>query len=180
MKKDHKKSKPSKDKVKPKLLANPLVDKLEALEFLCPNSKLHDVRMIVGDWSGDGHEKTENFSIVSNRSQQEIVAAHDKTIKSLKYDPLSDLDEYEVQFLSKKSINCFVELGVTWESIGWDVPSPALGRSSDVIDQSINDDIGTEDVVALYMVLAAVSDPDLRYANRKSDYIHVGGYGIFH
>lgn len=48
--------------------------------------KSHQVQLVVGDWSGDGHNRTDSVSVLVNCSTEQLQEAYKKGSKKLKFD----------------------------------------------------------------------------------------------
>lgn len=70
------------------------------------------IRLIVGDWSDDGHGKTDVIRIKSNLSQKKLAKAYDKGTKKVGYNFMNEVAaEYEDGTISHNQYTRLKELG---------------------------------------------------------------------
>jgi hypothetical protein len=128
------------------------------------------IKLVIGDWSCDGHEKSDDYYIESNLSKKEIEKAYKKGTKLLGFDFSEEIAEcYEDSTLPKDKWEKFKELGYTG---GFD--------SEDQADENgVN--IWLEEFLDLYLFIIQLGNPDFKYELvEEEDTIHIGGYGLYH
>lgn len=127
----------------------------------------------VGDWSGDGHERTEDILVRVNKSSVDIETAYYKGVKVCEVDVKSLVADFEE----------------------WDIPSAELRklhRNGILRDWNFDDEESlSEDFsllyeidmyVEIYLRIAQLGDPDLKYETVDTDenpVLYIGGYGLF-
>lgn len=117
---------------------------------------MNQIKLTVGDWSGDGHEKTEDFTIHSSMTQEELS----KAIKKLKLmDIGNDCSEYEDNKLSEKSQKKLEKAGIVYDN------EEGLYPESWV--QTILECVKHENPGSTFEIVQVPS-------------INVGGYGLFY
>lgn len=57
---------------------------------------MHYIEFIIGDWSDEGHGKTESFFAISSATQKELHKIYKKAVKEYGIDPEGLCDVYEV------------------------------------------------------------------------------------
>lgn len=127
----------------------------------------------VGDWGGDGHERTEDILIRVNRSSVDIETAYCAGVEVCEVDIKSLVADYEE----------------------WNIPSGELRklhRHGILRDWNFDDEESlSEDFSLLYEIdmyaeiylrIAQLGDPDLKYEtvdNEENPVLCIGGYGLF-
>ena len=80
--------------------------------------KLHRYVYTLGDWSGDGHEKTEVFTLESSHESSELLNAYRKGVEIIGYDILEYAQEYEDFEIDPIAAESFEKLGVEFDMDG--------------------------------------------------------------
>ena len=122
-------------------------------------------KLVMGDWSDDGHGESDTKICSSSHSIDEVRDAHKKlAIKGI--DLLSQCDEYLINNLEKG----FVE---KLNSIGFDI--------NDFVYDEDEYYVSSTDWMKLYMELAKIEIPELEYKfiNAALQSICIGGYGLY-
>ena len=132
---------------------------------------MHQIELIVGDSSGDGHEKTEMIIIKSNLDKVELAQAFADGCKK------TDVDfenlvaaEYEENTISQELVDKLVPHGFDISEYSEDENPGDHGYCLDV-----------DGYVAIWLFIAKVGNPRLVYEDmtETSPRIYVGGYGLF-
>lgn len=122
------------------------------------------IELVVGDWSGDGHEKTSSVHIKSNMKREELFAAiESKEVKDV-FDIHQVCSDYEENKLSQGVYDKLMELGIL----------KAIENDQD--DFYVYTDVYVElllDVVKHFY-------PTFKYSIVNNDSINIGGYGLFY
>lgn len=134
------------------------------------------LKLIVGDWSADGHEKTDTIIVSINKTETELSDAYDKSHK------LTGIDfsetcccDYEDHNISKAVYNSVVKhfsetTGMKWKEL--------YSRSED--DDYDNGVVESSEMFAeLYLEFIQLSLPDLVWEFVGIPEINIGGYGLF-
>lgn len=123
---------------------------------------IHKIELILGDWSGDGHEKTSSFHIMSSLPKEKIIDAYDRAVKILKFDITSCCEEYEDHSLPEEG-------------------QEVLKKNFPKLFKSIDPEwLVKDDFVKIYLAMVAVGDPTFVFAHQEpNDSINLGGYGLF-
>jgi hypothetical protein len=126
----------------------------------------HKFKLIVGDWSNDGHGRSDTKICICSHSAGEVMGAHKKLV-SKGINLLSQCEDYEVSNLGKD----FVE---KLNEIGFDL-------SGFVEFYDGYSYVNTTEWMKLYMELAKVEIPELEYKfiNDGLPSIDIGGYGLY-
>jgi hypothetical protein len=139
---------------------------------------MNEVKLIVGDLSGDGHEKTKTIIVSVNKTEKELNGAYKKSHK------LTGIDfsetcccDYEEYYISKTVYDSVVKhfsetTGKKWKEL--------YSRSDDDdYDNGVVED--SEMFAELYLEFIQLSLPDLvwEFVGDRIPEINIGGYGLF-
>jgi len=82
---------------------------------------MNKFRVIVGDWSGDGHNETKMYVVVvDDKFTSEVLAAnYHKNVKELGIDPTAFVDEYNENTLPTDIEEKLEALGVKYNVVEW-------------------------------------------------------------
>lgn len=137
------------------------------------------LRLIVGDWSGDGHEKTDTIIVKVNKTEKELSDAYDKSHK------LTSIDfsetcccEYQTCEISKDVYDAVVKhfsetTGTKWKEL--------YSRSDDDdYDNGVVED--SKMFAELYLEFIQLTLPDLvwKFVDDSIPELNIGGYGLFY
>jgi hypothetical protein len=132
---------------------------------------LNTINLVLGDWSGDGHEKTASIMISTNLSRQEIVDAYAAGTLIVGFDFSHEVCcEYEDHVIPHEKINKLIELGLQWDVDMFDAASSS--------DEECY--LTHETYVLIYCFIVSLGREGFRYELCKNNDIHIGGYGLFY
>jgi hypothetical protein len=119
------------------------------------------IALEVGD-TGDGHEKSDfiNFD-VTGVSRSELLRYYKKGCEILGMDLENQCSDYEERTLSQAFNDALIKC---------DISTP---------DENFDIDFNTEDFAELYMRIAKLAEPELKWVRVTIDSLHIGGYGFF-
>jgi hypothetical protein len=132
----------------------------------------HRIELVVGDWSHDGHEKTDVQFLESNLPSSEIKKAYNAGTKIVGFDFSKVVARnYEEDKISVDKVDKLKSLGCE------------LFDSYDEYDFSEKEgyqlwpDIFTD----VYLFICKLGNPDFEYelVSDSADRINIGGYGLF-
>lgn len=143
----------------------------------------HDITLVAGDWSHDGHGMTDNIFIKSNLTHKQIEKAYKAGAKKIGIDLVEDVcEEYEDTRLPE---DLFMKL----EETGFDVQSLHPYLDTKWSEEELEDiRSGQEDVhlygdkfAEIYLHFCKIGNPDFQYeiVSDSAPRIHIGGYGCF-
>lgn len=122
------------------------------------------VNIIVGDWSDDGHGKTETFAIKSNITRDEIDKAYTQAIKT--YPKLNAFDsiceDYEDNSIPEDLLDELKLLG--YQPPKWMEKEFRVSR---------------EEFVDIYLFIVKLGNPAFEYSHVNHNELTIGGYGLF-
>lgn len=129
------------------------------------------IRLVVGDWSKDGHEKSSDVYISCNLTAKEIEKAYKKGAKAIGLDVRETVaSEYQDPYLLKEHYEKLKKAGYKEELEPYDDTEKTPTKFY------INDDCFAE----MFMFVAKVGNPALEYElAENSESVNVGGYGLF-
>lgn len=129
--------------------------------------------LVVGDWSDDGHGKTQTFTIRTNRSPASIMSAYDRGSKKLGFDLSVDVaSDYEDYLLDEEKWAAFVKHGLTDDDI---VVSDGFESTS-----AYALSLYPAKFADLYLFIVKLGEPEFQCVSMgNSDSIEIGGYGLF-
>lgn len=131
----------------------------------------HKFKLVVGDWSSDGHGISDTTVCICNHSNGEVIDAH-KKLASKGINLESQCGNYQDSKLSKDFIEKLNEIGFNFSEIDFD----------DLVLDEGEVYINCTDWVKLYMELSKIEIPDLQYKFISDGLpsIYIGGYGLFY
>lgn len=126
----------------------------------------NQIQLILGDWSHDGHGKTETFIITSNLTRREILEAYDEGCDSLNCDLSSEISsEYEDHLLPASQVKKFLEKGFHFDELDFE-------KSGSIY-------LDTELYTELFLFTVKLGNPDFSHDYIELESINIGGYGLF-
>lgn len=151
--------------------------------------------LILGDWSDDGHGKTQTITVDHNladaKALEQAFKAGEK-ILGINFEQIAE--GYEENWIPEDILEVLVEHKlleeVTTNSDGepldgphWKlVPETAFRGVDYAYSYGGNVHINSELFAALYMAIAQLGNPSLEFTSPKNSYdnrINIGGYGLF-
>lgn len=135
-------------------------------------TQTHTIKFEVGDWSDDGHGKTDDIYFKSNKDGDEVESLYGASVKMHGLDITCECDEYEDSCLSGEYLEKAREIFGSYPEV--------LKLLDDIEDGEMYMDSDT--FVTLYMWTAKLMSADLEFEQTRPDYkniIRPGGYGLF-
>lgn len=131
------------------------------------------ITLTVGDWGGDGHNMTENFSYNSNYTCEDVMAAYQRAIVNGVPDITSQCYDYEDDCLSEEFIDSWVEKSKSSHPQIEGFNNAVLACRVEPIDAAV--------FAEIYLFIAKTELPDLVYKPvGVVNAISIGGYGLFY
>lgn len=131
----------------------------------------------LGDWSRDGHNISEKYTVKSNKPVTDVREAHFACCSKLGFDPGEMCCEYEQFTLTESQFEQLLELKVI-----------------DAADKEVYDvEFGPEDLLNIWLKLLMLADPELQLvydpeavadlhfygSDSRGRHLHTPGYGLF-
>jgi len=131
-------------------------------------------QLVVGDWSDDGHGKTEVFQVIHNlASSDSLEDAFVRGSELLEIDMEQIACDYEAPYIYRGQIDKLLKAGFDSDTESFTMPEEldAYGYVE-----------GPEGFINIWLFIAKQGNPDLEYEILPTykDVINVGGYGLFH
>lgn len=127
----------------------------------------HYIELMTGDWSYDGHGHTSSMSISCNRSRDELRDAYARGAKITGVDLTKEVAcNFEDNGLPLKFVERLMAHGF--------VPAESVDGNEDE-----GYTLWTDSFPLVWLFIASVGDPDLRYEEVTDSRIRIGGYGLF-
>lgn len=130
---------------------------------------MSEIKLVIGDSGGDGHDHTATFIIESNLSLHGLRNAYEIGSSKLGFDFMSCVaDEYEDSTISKKFLTKL-------EEFGYEHPL-SDHRSED------KKHLSWDDYIDISMFICKLGDKSFEYkiVDDKFPTWEIGGYGLFH
>lgn len=130
----------------------------------------HVINLVVGDWSHDGHGKTQLVTIRSSLSGTEIEEAYKNGVKIIGF----DLIECVAANYEDSGIDAEYERKL--RAAGVDLDS-TVEKTYDRTEWSL----WTDSYAELYLFFVKTGNPDFKFEflNHDESNINIGGYGLF-
>lgn len=140
---------------------------------------MNTIRLIVGDWSGDGHNQTETVVVECNLTRTELFTAHNAGCEKLGIAFDNVCADYEDNFISKDVWDKLEAAGLTFEDLPDQASDSYYARSK--FTSTGQFPIWINDYAYIYMFIARQGNPELDYHVITDDKttIQIGGYGLF-
>ena len=130
----------------------------------------HLVKVVVGDWSGDGHNITETTIIESNLTSSELYSAYIKGSKIVGFDLSECCSDYQDSKLQGQYIKMLRENGI---DIIFD------GRAEDPLDDEDDGvNLMVEEFVEIYLNICKLARPEFEWKEVRLGNLDIGGYGL--
>lgn len=133
---------------------------------------MYRINFVLGDWSNDGHGRTETYHYSSNYSGEEIESAYYRAVLKTGIDIKKSVAvKYDGPFLYTTEYDVLRELGY---NMGDWAEEDILRKGKVYIEENT-------DMVDMYMTLVKTELPDIVYelANDDAHTIRGMGYGLF-
>lgn len=140
-----------------------------------------NVDLVVGDWSGDGHSITKTVGIKTNVTIEELRKAYQNGVKEVGVD-LSEkvcrnYGDYRLSYDIFLKLIAFGELhDALFENYEEEIKALKTEEDFTESDYAYLD---YERYAQLYLGIAKVGNPAIKYKFVESQSINIGGYGLF-
>ena len=121
----------------------------------------HRISFVVGDWSGDGHQMNDSFTIESNKPVDDIREVHFSCIEKCGFDIGDICGDYEECSIDKEIADKIKSLGINIEDFPYDMSY-----------------WGPDEIVNLWVAILNKIDPslELMVVDDKIPCMHFSGY----
>lgn len=142
------------------------------------------ITLVLGDWSDDGHGKTEPFNILSNLNDEALLKAYKKGTKQLGFDLIKNsCNSNEDNAISQKHLDLLIKSGLTIKDLG--ITSDYDLKDAEEAFEEGNDEglsIHTEIYTNIFLFIVKLGDKNFQWELLKGELnptINIGGYGLF-
>lgn len=134
------------------------------------------VELNMGDWSDDGHGKTQSLIIQTNLTTTQISAAFDKGVKKIGLDITKCCINYEDNSLTKEQLEALKEAGWNLDNC-W---SYKYAKDTKQLDEEDSFSLSPDEFVAIYIFTIQQGSSKFEYKKLDTKQINIGGYGLFY
>lgn len=126
----------------------------------------HLLKVILGDWSDDGHGKTKTFIIECNLSEQDLNRAYRAGVEIIGFDFKEEVaSDYDDATINRGLLKILRSKGVKISFEDYDPDDYEIC-------------IDPDDYLEMYMGVCKLGNPNLNYQVRSLPEIRAGGYGL--
>jgi len=135
---------------------------------------VYSITLVVGDSSGDGHEKSENFSFLSSHNAEDIRLAYQSAVELIGVDLCADVCEvYEDCYVSDQDAEKInAALGNILFALYDD-------RDEEDIKSGIPLRLDTDGFVQVYLAYIKLGNAAIQMIPVEGTRLTIGGYGLF-
>lgn len=127
---------------------------------------MNNLKIIVGDWSKDGHNQTEEFTIESSLNEKQLWKAYEAGTKIIGFNLVEDVaHDYEDDMLSLEKINLLKDHG--YENLDGD----------EDMEEGIS--LYPDFHLDIFLFIVKLGHPSFEYKELEAAELHIGGYGLF-
>lgn len=125
------------------------------------------LEIVMGDWSNDGHGRTEKVVISTDFTREEVEKAFKAGVEKTGFDITTHCEDYEDGSVPNALYDYFDKAGVEYGNIREDNES--------------TQGIGYDDFVKIWFKTCEIGNPDFKYTqvSHYENEIRIGGYGLF-
>jgi len=130
----------------------------------------HTINLVLGDYSHDGHSRTDTVTIISNLEKKDVVKAYKKGCEKVGFNLTDDVcADYEDMAMP-------AEIAEKLKAAGID-PNDFV----EVLDENLSFDYNGGAFAELWLRIAQLGNPDFKYkvTEDESPNINIGGYGLY-
>lgn len=147
---------------------------------------MNTINLIVGDWSDDGHGKTDNITIMTNFTREQLEQVYNEGVGLVGVKLSNVCDGYEDSFLSYEDWQKLSAAGLTIENLHMDGYSYEEAIKAITKQESIC--ISPEVFARIYLFIAehgAMQHSPRTHGfiwniiNNNCNAINIGGYGFY-
>lgn len=138
----------------------------------------HTITLTVGDWSGDGHDKTDVIVFKTNKTANEIEQSYHAAVKMTNLDLKAQCKDYEDSQFKPEFVKACMEIFANQP----DAMALFGDEDSSYVEEGGDMYVESEQFAELYLFIARMMLSDLEWQVQSNDYsknINVGGYGLF-
>lgn len=127
----------------------------------------HITNLVLGDWSGDGHDKSDVETISSNLTTEQIESAYKKGSKKLGFDLIEEVAcDYEDSSLPEDIVAMLNVAGFKVEH--------EVGTFDGKLDN-----LCTDSFLSIFLFVVRIGNPAFMCKPVHTQTINIGGYGLY-
>lgn len=131
------------------------------------------IEFVVGDSSGDGHDKKNTYTVESNLSKQDIQSAYNKATAILGFDFVNYVClDYEDNILKEEYVKILTDNGFDINNYDDDGCWGYNTRNAFLLS--------SKSYLKLYLDIIKFGNNEFEYKLIESVKINIGGYGLFY
>lgn len=135
---------------------------------------MNTINLVVGDWSNDGHGRTDTITISTNLSRSAVQKAYKAGAEVVGVDLTKDVcRDYEDHYIDDDVLDKFRKAGLTQA----DVPEWKEEDLSTIDASSLW--VGSEIFAHLYCFIVKKGAPAFEFTVVENKDLNIGGYGLF-
>lgn len=140
----------------------------------------HVTSLVIGDWSDDGHGKTDMTVIRSNLDSEQIGEAYEAGSKKLGFNFIEEVaTDYEDSSLDLVKFKTLIDAGLSIEeAFKYDYEIKEAKKALEDED-SEGFHLWTESYRSIFLFIVKLGNKDFKYKISQGNQIHIGGYGLF-
>lgn len=146
------------------------------------NNLPHTTTLVLGDWSDDGHGKTDIVMLASNLDSEEIAEAYEKASKKLGFNFINDVAaDYEDNELPTDYLKKLVEYGLSLKQVfeyEYDIERAEKALEN---EDSEGVPLWPDSYTQIFLFIVKLGNPEFEFKilEDDTDRIDIGGYGLF-
>ena len=143
-------------------------------------SKLeHKTTLIIGDWSGDGHDKKEAVVIKANLDSKDIMKAYKKASKKLGFSFIDEVaSEYEDRILTRDKFKTLLDNGLDMNVLGGDYE---IKEAKECLEDEDSEGVSLwhDSYREIFLFIVKLGDDSFEWEETQGATLDIGGYGLF-
>lgn len=142
------------------------------------------ISLVLGDWSGDGHSKTDTIVIMSSLNKKDVEKAYKNGTKKLGFDFINEVcEEYEDRLLPKDKLELLMKSGFKASDFGYK-SKYELKELKDALEDECSPGLGLwiDTFPKIYLFIVKLGNEDFKYRileGAENPSINIGGYGLY-
>lgn len=138
----------------------------------------HVTSLVLGDWSDDGHGKTDITSIKSNLDPDQIMEAYKKGSKKLGFDFINEVAaDYEDSAIDANQLQKLVDAGLDIEKSFQDDYS--IKEAKEALENEQRAGLWVDSYRNIFLFIVKLGNDKFEYEIDNNAQLNIGGYGLF-
>jgi hypothetical protein len=140
------------------------------------------IKLTVGDWSKDGHNQSNSYTILTNFDAKQMNAAYKIATKSLGFDYVKDVcSQYEENVPSLRRQEELLKIPEVRQMMikDWEIKESDLEKNDHGMLYGFCD-FCDKSYVDIYLALIKHGDHSFEYKLQEFEEIKIGGYGLYY